>query len=61
MKDDITAIIEKYAITKTEMIQIINNKPKWELDLHVLIKNIEERMNDETIAMLLNDIQQLFE
>ena len=59
MKDDINALMEKYSLTKTELLQLFNNPPKCELDLYVIIKNISKRMSDDTINALLKDVNKI--
>lgn len=46
-----------YSLTKLEKIQLVNLKPQNETELHLIIDNIEEKLNDEQRNELLTLIQ----
>ena len=45
--------ISKFSLTKPEKLQLVNLKPKKIVDLYLIIRNIEERLNSEEIEELL--------
>mmetsp|Transcript_2454 Transcript_2454/g.2890 ORF Transcript_2454/g.2890 Transcript_2454/m.2890 type:complete len:116 (+) Transcript_2454:3-350(+) len=60
--DSYKELMNRYNIMKTEMLEIANNYSPdlGELDLHVLVKKIEDRLSEKEIKALLRDIHHLF-
>ncbi|KAF3917387.1 hypothetical protein ABW21_db0204024 [Orbilia brochopaga] len=50
----------KYQFEKIEVLMILNNLPKNETELDVLVEELESRLSDDEIAQVLDTIRTIF-
>ncbi|CAG9315805.1 unnamed protein product [Blepharisma stoltei] len=49
--------LQKYDLSKGEILQILNHQPKEAVELYLIIGNIEERVNEQQIQEILSLIK----
>ncbi|CAE6458458.1 unnamed protein product [Rhizoctonia solani] len=56
----LTRSLGKFALTKSEKLQIVNLAPRQLVELYVIVENLEERFADDELTEMLQLVEQSF-
>ncbi len=45
---------EEFGLTKSERLMLLNHRPRSELEVHLLVEESEERLNEEQVKIRLD-------
>ncbi|KAJ1303326.1 hypothetical protein OPQ81_011522 [Rhizoctonia solani] len=57
---NLTRSLGKFALTKSEKLQIVNLAPRQLVELYVIVENLEERFTDDELTEMLQLVEQSF-
>ncbi|KAH7336984.1 RNA polymerase Rpb4-domain-containing protein [Rhizoctonia solani] len=57
---NLTRSLGKFALTKSEKLQIVNLAPRQLVELYVVVENLEERFTDDQLTEMLQLVEQSF-
>ncbi|KAG9084698.1 hypothetical protein FRC06_003939 [Ceratobasidium sp. 370] len=57
---NLTRMLGKFSLTKSEKLQIVNLAPRQLVELYVIVENLEERFSDDDLNEMLQLVEQSF-